>query len=195
MPMADYNSGKFEDITIPVRLETASLERDMARIEALSKSFARTMSGTFASAILGGRKFSSVLRNLAMTMARMTLSAAMRPLFSGLAGALGTILGSARGNAFSAGRVRAFARGGVIGAPVAFPMRGGLGLMGEAGPEAVMPLARGADGRLGVRAAQAAAPVQVTMNITTPDANSFRHSSTQIAATLARAVAEGQRNL
>ena len=46
-----------------------------------------------------------------------------------------------------------FAQGGVFDGPVMFPMRGGAtGLMGEAGPEAIMPLDRAPDGRLGVRA-------------------------------------------
>ena len=68
--------------------------------------------------------------------------------------------------------------------------------MGEAGSEAVMPLARGPDGRLGVSAAGAGPrPVQVTVNIATPDADSFRRSETQVAAALARAVARGQRGL
>jgi phage-related minor tail protein len=47
-----------------------------------------------------------------------------------------------------------FARGGVVGSPTMFPMAGGrTGLMGEAGPEAIMPLKRGKDGKLGVQAA------------------------------------------
>ena len=49
--------------------------------------------------------------------------------------------------------VQAFASGGVVGSASLFGMRGGLGLMGEAGPEAIMPLKRGADGKLGVAAA------------------------------------------
>ena len=61
---------------------------------------------------------------------------------------------NANGNAFSAGRVIPFATGGVIGGPTTFPMAGGrTGLMGEAGPEAIMPLRRGPDGRLGVEGA------------------------------------------
>ncbi len=184
-----------DEITIPVRLETQALRRDMQRVQGLSRAFAHTMSNTFAGAILSGRKFSEVLRSLAMSMAKMTLSAAMRPLFSGLAGVLGGLTSSARGNVFSAGRLRAFANGGVVGGPTLFPMRSGAGLMGEAGPEAIMPLARGADGKLGVRAAEGAGAVHVTMNITTPDAGSFSRSSTQIAATLARAIDQGRRNL
>ncbi|MFT4116537.1 phage tail length tape measure family protein [Bradyrhizobium sp.] len=63
----------------------------------------------------------------------------------------GPLAPSARGNVFGGGNIIPFARGGVVSRPSLFPMaNGGTGLMGEAGPEAVMPLRRGADGRLGV---------------------------------------------
>jgi phage-related minor tail protein len=89
-----------------------------------------------------------------------------------------------------------FARGGVISAPHAFPLGGGrTGIAGEAGPEAILPLARGPDGRLGVSASGSAGPANITINIATPDIESFRRSETQVAAQLARAVALGQRNL
>lgn len=61
---------------------------------------------------------------------------------------------NAMGNVYAGGNVIPFARGGVVGGPMFFPMTGGrTGLMGEAGPEAIMPLRRTSDGRLGVAAA------------------------------------------
>ena len=64
--------------------------------------------------------------------------------------------GFAKGGAFSSG-MRRFATGGIVNGPTLFPFADGgamqMGLMGEAGPEAIMPLQRGADGSLGVRAA------------------------------------------
>jgi lambda family phage tail tape measure protein len=70
------------------------------------------------------------------------------------AGPLGN--GFAKGGAFSSG-MRRFATGGIVNGPTLFPFADGgamqMGLMGEAGPEAIMPLQRGADGSLGVRAA------------------------------------------
>jgi len=58
---------------------------------------------------------------------------------------------NANGNIFSRGSVVPFANGGVVGGPTYFPMFGGrTGLMGEAGPEAIMPLKRGKNGKLGV---------------------------------------------
>lgn len=70
----------------------------------------------------------------------------------GLFGSLLKLFGFADGGVFSSGLVP-FASGGVFGAPTLFAMGGGrTGVLGEAGPEAIMPLSRGSDGRLGVRA-------------------------------------------
>jgi len=60
---------------------------------------------------------------------------------------------NANGNAYAGGQIQAFASGGsftnsVVSTPTYFNM----GLMGEAGPEAIMPLTRTSDGKLGVRA-------------------------------------------
>jgi len=58
----------------------------------------------------------------------------------------------AMGGVFSGGRVTPYATGGLVTQPTLFPMRNGYGLMGEAGPEAIMPLRRLPNGRLGVEA-------------------------------------------
>lgn len=93
---------------------------------------------------------------------------------------------AANGAAFSGGNVQPFASGGVVGGPTYFPMSGGkVGLMGEAGPEAVMPLTRGPDGKLGVRSAGGGGGnVYITVNAA--DADSFRRSGAQIAADIRR---------
>ncbi len=82
-----------------------------------------------------------------------------------------------------------------MSAPSYFPMdNGSLGLMGERGTEAIVPLSRGPDGRLGIaQTGSRASPV--TVNISTPDAASFRRSEAEITASIARAVARGQRSL
>ena len=125
-------------------------------------------------------------------------------LLDGLVKGVGSILGSlfgaggpalAKGGVLSRGMVMPFAKGGVVGAPTYFPLGRGLGFMGEQGAEAVMPLARGPDGRLGVRGGGGGRPVSVTVNVTTPDAESFRRSEAQVSAALARAVARGQRGM
>lgn len=64
---------------------------------------------------------------------------------------IGSIFGSAHGSVYEGG-VRMYGAGGVVTRPFAFRTRSGFGVMGEAGPEAIMPLRRGPDGKLGVSA-------------------------------------------
>lgn len=98
-------------------------------------------------------------------------------------GAAAGVTASAKGNAFNNGAVTdKFANGGVftnsiVSSPTTFPMAGGkTGLMGEAGPEAIMPLDRDRNGRLGVQVQQSPvvnniynnAPVEVQV-VSRPD--------------------------
>lgn len=84
-------------------------------------------------------------------------------IFSG-GGASGSGFTYANGAAFHHGNVVPFASGGMVTSPTMFPMsRGRTGLMGEAGPEAIMPLRRGSDGRLGVQMHGAAANENTTV--------------------------------
>ncbi|MDN5619231.1 MAG: tape measure protein [Psychrobacter sp.] len=68
-------------------------------------------------------------------------------------GAFGSsgLLALAKGGAFNTHSIQYYANGDVFNKPTAFRHAGGLGVMGEAGPEAVMPLTRGPNGKLGVQ--------------------------------------------
>ena len=95
---------------------------------------------------------------------------------------MGAFFPSARGNVFARGEIVPFARGGVIDQPTIFPMAKGLGLMGEAGPEAVMPLARTSSGDLGVRAeGLAGAEPRVEVNVYAPAGSEARVEERQTA--------------
>ncbi|MFD3191060.1 phage tail tape measure protein [Sedimentitalea sp. HM32M-2] len=172
--------------------------KDVSTLErGLSKGLRRAFDGV----VFDGMKLSDALDTVAKSMIQTTYNAAIKPvanhfgglLAQGVNGMVQGILPFADGGSFSQGRVMPFANGGVVSSPVTFPMRGGTGLMGEAGPEAIMPLARGADGKLGVRSAGAQA-VNVVMNITTPDVQGFNRSQGQIAAQMSRALGRGNRN-
>ena len=81
----------------------------------------------------------------------------------------------AKGAAFNSGKVvKKYARGGIVNRPTLFPMANGMGLMGEAGPEAVMPLSRGQDGSLGVASSGGgSAPVNISFTVNAMDAKDF----------------------
>ncbi len=71
----------------------------------------------------------------------------------------------ANGNVFRNGNLVPYADGGVVGGPTYFPMNDGrTGLMGEAGPEAIMPLKRGKNGKLGVQAEGGSGDVIIHQN-------------------------------
>jgi phage-related minor tail protein len=187
-------------------LETSStLDNLNLKTRDLSSSangFAKAMTSAFSSSITGGKQFDDVLKSLALRVSDLAVRLAFKPLekslSSGIEGLLGGLfnVGSAgtgvQANAL--GAIKPFAAGGVIGTPSYFPMLGGgVGLAGEAGPEAIMPLARGPDGRLGVSGSGGGNVISV--QIATPDLDSFRRSETYLSGQIARAVARGQRSL
>lgn len=174
------------------------------RISDLEKSangFARAMTSAFTSSVVGGKQFDDVLKTLALRISDMALKSALAPVTKGLASGISELFSSLFGTggagvAAASGAIKPFAAGGVIGTPTYFPLAaGGLGLAGEAGPEAIVPLARGPDGRLGIASAQGGGAGQVTINISTPDSASFRASEVYLTGQIARAVARGQRGL
>ncbi len=181
----------------------AARARQLETLDRLAQRFGQSLSKALSLNAGAGRQLDGVLGTLATKLSGLALTAARAPVKSGITRLVNGLIGSGAGGADTAfagggvlqqGRVRPFAAGGVVAAPTYFPMRDGLGLMGEAGPEAILPLKRGSDGRLGVATGgQGSAPV--TIHIATPDLESFRRSEAQVAAGLARAVARGRRGL
>lgn len=134
------------------------LIEQLKQIELAVQGFGRNFEDALIDAAKGGEKafsnmVSAILEDIARLVIRMQI---IQPLAgainTGINNAFGNTTANADGNAFSGGRVIPFARGGVVTGPTLFPMRDGTGLMGEAGPEAIMPLKRGPDGKLGVAA-------------------------------------------
>ncbi len=181
-----------------MRESLAATGKDVATVE---KGLSRGLRKAFDDLVFDGASLSDALDGLAKSMMNTTFNAAMRPitdqvgglLASGVGGLMQGLLPFADGAPFSQGRVMPFAAGGVVSSATPFGMRGGMGVMGEAGPEAIMPLARGSDGKLGVRGTGGGSPT-IVMNITTPDVQGFARSQNQIAAQMNRALGRGNRN-
>jgi phage-related minor tail protein len=182
--------------------EAEALKAVLSDLEGRSRSFGSALTGALVSATRGGKGLEDVLKSAGLRLSEIALSAGLKPLegllgsaLTGLAGSVASGLGGA--TTFAAGgvpgRVTPFAEGGIVSAPTYFPMGGNLGLMGEAGSEAILPLKRGSDGSLGVAGGGGA--MNVVFNVTATDAQSFRKSEGQIAAMLTRTVSRGRRGM
>ena len=97
----------------------------------------------------GTISFRNLANSIISDMVRIAIQQTItRPFTNFISG----LFGNADGNAFVDGKVQKYAYGGVVNRPTLFPMANGMGLMGEAGAEAILPLRRGSNGKLGVQA-------------------------------------------
>jgi phage-related minor tail protein len=151
----------------PVNSAAVSIER------AVDRSF-NAVANTIARAALSGRQsISQLTASVLADFDRIAVSQfIVRPVESLVSSVVGSILPVAGARA--------------MGGPVA---AGQTYLVGEQGPELFTPSSDGAITPNALRGAS------VTVNISTPDAQSFLKSRSQVAAMLARAVSQGQRNL
>ena len=199
----DDDLGRNSRMTQEFQAELGRLRQSMMfttrEVGTLSSGLERGLGRAIDGLVLDGGKLSDALKSIGQSLADTVYGIAMKPVENALAGSIAGGIGGmlsgvmpfAKGGAFANGRTMA---GDVVSGPTAFPMRGGQGLMGEAGPEAIMPLRRGPDGKLGVAAAGGGGSVNVTFNIQTPDVAGFQRSQSQIAAQMSRVLARGERN-
>lgn len=137
----------------------------------IADSLASGLSDAFASFIEGSKSAEEAfkefavgfLKQITQMILKATILYAIQTALGGAGGGLGSLLGGGgiygNGGVFRGGReLKKFANGGIVNGPTMFPMASGVGLMGEAGPEAILPLTR-RNGRLGVEAS----PVNVTV--------------------------------
>lgn len=141
------------------------LNKTLEKQKSIGEELGLTFSSAFEDAIVKGAEFGDILEGLAQDIARILIR---RQITEPLAKAIGDLLPSANGNAFGPGGLIPFAKGGVVDSPTFFRFANGgsfsSGVMGEAGPEAILPLKRGAGGRLGV-VAEGGAATQINVQI------------------------------
>lgn len=159
VPMVDAAMGEVGD----------AVEGRADSFKSAFESMRSTLSGTFSGLVTGALSFKDALSQVIGKLAEMLAQSAFEGLMgaggNGLLGGIMKLFGFADGGAFQGSRLMAFANGGVVSGATAFAMQGGLGVMGEAGPEAIMPLARGRGGKLGV-VAQGGGASRVQIEIT-----------------------------
>lgn len=132
----------------------------------------------------GKFNFNDLITNMLAGLLRFELQAQMSSMYKGLGGLSGimsSLFGSPEANALASGvaplakggaydtGIQKFAMGGtftnsVVDSPTLFKFAKGTGMMGEAGPEAIMPLKRDANGNLGVRGGQQQGSVNVVVH-------------------------------
>jgi lambda family phage tail tape measure protein len=187
-----------EDVTVAISADVTPFQTALENLAGLAENFGAQLTGALKAAAVSGKDLDDVLRRIGINLASMALAQGLQPLQSLTNSLFGNLLHGLAGVAPFAkggvpGRVTPFADGGVVSTPSYFSLGSQVGLMGEAGSEAILPLRRGPDGSLGVAAAGQAAPVNVVFNVTAQDAASFRKSEAQITGMLARAVSRGTR--
>ena len=139
----------------------------------------------------GKLNFADLANSIIQDIARIAIQQVIiAPLLKGTASLFGIPL--ANGGVFAQNGIQKFARGGIVDKPTLFPFANGTGLMGEAGPEAILPLRRGRDGRLGVDAGGGGGGINVTVNV---DATGTKAQGDDgRAGQFARAISEAVKN-
>ena len=100
----------------------------------------------------------------------------------------GELVPSAKGNVFAKNKIVPYAYGGIVNKPTLFPLANGMGLMGEAGPEAIMPLKRGANGKLGVQSSGGVGNIVVNVDASGSSVQGDSAQSEQFGRALAAAI-------
>lgn len=149
------------------------LDERAKRTKQMAEDIGQAFGSAFERAVLGGGKFRDVLQGLAMDIEQILLRRFVTtPLVDAITKGLSP---KAMGGAFSGGGELALASGGVLNAPTHFMSGGRQYVAGEAGPEAVLPLARNSRGELGVKGGRG-----VVLNVYANDVQSFARSERQL---------------
>lgn len=187
-----------------------ALEEKRARMEEVQDVLSSGFEDFFMSIIDGSKTVGEAFADLAQyIISELLRILVIKPLIDALVSSLGKIFGfstggvisggggvavpNAHGNVFGPGGITAFANGGVVSSPTIFPFANGVGLMGEAGPEAIMPLKRTPSGDLGVIAqgTGGGTPVNVVVNnYGKEEATVNQQPSGDIVVTVGKAVAQ-----
>ena len=140
---------QIKETTVALQAETEANKKLEDSMNMVSSNIA----DAFMSIVDGSQTVAGAFNNMMYNILKSVYEQSVtQPLANGITGLLKGFLGGGGGGTGSMGLPMPFAKGGVIGSATTFQTSGGrMGLMGEAGPEAIMPLKKGANGQLGVQ--------------------------------------------
>jgi len=141
-----------------------ALQKAKEEQESLGASIEASMEKAFMSMVDGTASVKDAFKAMAVDIIKELYRVlVVKKMVAAISGGLGFADGGVISNG---SQVQAYANGGVVGGPTTFAMSGGkTGLMGEAGPEAIMPLKRGANGKLGVQMEGGGGSTTIVQNI------------------------------
>lgn len=145
--------------------QSVNNERTKQQADEYAKIWTRTgeaigsaIETAFRDAVMNGkvdaeRILKGLIADIGQQIIRATITKPIGDWFANSAGSfVKSFFGGAHGAVLNSGNMTMYAAGGVLSGPTGFGRNNGWGLAGEAGAEAILPLARGPDGRLGVQA-------------------------------------------
>ncbi len=159
----------------------AAAEETNSVFEQMTDTIATGLTNAITGLIDGTKTLGESLSGILKQLGSMFLQFGMQSL-------VGSIFPSAYGNVVANNKIVPFAYGGVVNKPTLFPMANGAGLMGEAGPEAIMPLRRTASGRLGVESSGGVGNVVVNVDATGSSVQGDQPDAEQLGRAIGQAV-------
>jgi len=208
-PLKTFKDGLKEVFEEALNVEQALAERGVQAVNDFGDAFADFVA-------TGKASFSDLTRSILQDLARIFAKKALFQALSAIPG-VGGFLGlgakngavvkgmtppttlpdgigavAANGMAFARNKIVPYAKGGIVNRPSLFQYASGgygnFGLMGEAGPEAIMPLRRGPNGRLGVESSGSVGNVVVNVDATGSSVQGDQPSSEQLGRAIGQAV-------
>ncbi|ETT08701.1 tape measure protein, lambda family [Providencia alcalifaciens F90-2004] len=126
-----------------------------AQIQSVTSATLNGFSSQLAETLTGGESsFRDFTRSILKMLTEIALKMSIVKGFEAFGFGGGSVVANANGGVYNTPGLSAYS-GQIVSKPTLFPFARGAGLMGEAGPEAILPLRRGIDGKLGVVAANA----------------------------------------
>ena len=204
----DPKTNQYEGAMAGIKDYFDSIKSGAEEVRAVVSKAFQNMENAIVNFVMTGKlNFAEFTRSILADMARIIVrQAILKPLLGGIFGfdmggvtngAASAATGgevtmanfNAMGNIYGKNGIQKFARGGIVHSPQIFPFKNGIGLMGEAGSEAILPLKRTKQGKLGVESSGGGGNVvNVSVNAGNTSAQGNNMKATQLGKMIGAAI-------